>query len=201
MRPKCRENSCGNCCKIEMKITIIRHAMTAGNSKKHYNGRTDEDILETPKCISEDTGIVYVTPLRRTSQTASGMFPNKTQVVVSGLTEMDFGEFEGKSYKDMENLPSYREWVEGGCVGLCPGGESRKIFCERVKSAFLEILDSSDGEDLLFVVHGGVIMAIMHSFCPRGDYFSTMCDNCCGYEFDIDQDLQVKNLRGVNGCI
>ena len=53
---------------------------------------------------------------------------------------MNFGKFEGRNYKEMENDPDYRAWVEGMCLGKCPGGESREEFCARTCEAFLEVL-------------------------------------------------------------
>ncbi len=179
-----------------MKITLLRHAMTEGNSKKQYIGRTDEDILQAPKCVSEEGGVLYVTPLKRTSQTARAMFPNKKPVVVSALAEMDFGDFEGKSYVDMEYNKPYRAWVDGGCIDTCPGGEARDEFISRVKKGFLEVVHSSD-EDLIFVLHGGVIMAIMYSFFPSNDYFAWRCENCSGYEFEFENSLKITNVVEV----
>ncbi len=183
-----------------MKVTLLRHAMTAGNEKKQYIGSTDEDILSPPRCVSEEGGTVYITSLKRTAQTASAMFPNKSQVVVWGLEEMDFGDFEQKNCLDMEHMKSYREWVDGGCIGVCPAGESRGDFMARVKRAVLGAVNASREQSMLFVVHGGVIMAIMHSFYPGSDYYAFRCENCCGYEFDFDENYTVSNVRGVK-CI
>ena len=53
---------------------------------------------------------------------------------------MNFGKFEGRNYKEMEKDPDYRAWVDGMCLGKCPGGESREEFCARTCEAFLEVL-------------------------------------------------------------
>ena len=112
----------------------------------------------------------------RTAETAEILFPNARQIVVPDLREMDFGIFEGKSYLDMENLPAYRAWVEGGCVDAPPGGESRAAFCRRVCAAFEALMNqtlAAGEERLAIVAHGGTQMAVMERFAlPRQDYFS-----------------------------
>ena len=90
--------------------------------------------------IYRDPAVVYVSPLKRARETASILFPKAVQVVIPELAEMNFGKFEGRNYKEMENDPDYRAWVEGMCLGKCPGGESREEFCARTCEAFLEVL-------------------------------------------------------------
>ncbi len=182
-----------------MNITLIRHAQTPGNRKKQYIGRTDEDIVAPPSAVSEEVGTVYVTPLKRTGQTAAALFPNRTQRVVPGLSEMDFGIFEGKSYLDMEHFAPYRNWVEGGCLGTCPEGESRETFSKRVWQAFGEQVHGTREDELIFVVHGGVIMALMHRLCPQYDLYHWHCDNGAGYCFDFSEK-GAQNIREVRFC-
>ncbi len=182
-----------------MTITLIRHAMTKGNSEKRYIGKTDEDILQIPPCANEEEGLVYVTPLKRTAQTAAALFPNRTQQVVPALAEMDFGIFEGKNYHEMEKFAPYRAWVDGGCLGKCPGGESRKTFSKRVCKGFLETVQNSKETELLFVLHGGVIMALMQYFSKKENYYDWMCENCCGYRFEYEQE-KLTQVRSVRFC-
>lgn len=162
-----------------MRVYLLRHGETDWNARKKYLGRTDLPLSERGRealvraDISPD--VVYVSPLRRTAETAEILFPGARQAVVPDLREMDFGAFEGKSWKEMENLPAYRIWVDGGCVDAPPGGESRPEFCRRVCAAFQGLLDreSAAGTDrLVIVAHGGAQMAALERFTlPRRDYF------------------------------
>ena len=63
--------------------------------------------------------------------------------MADGLKEMDFGVFEGRNYREMEYDPQYRAWVETGCEGRCPGGESKAEFCQRVCTAFAALVDAA----------------------------------------------------------
>ena len=178
-----------------MRITLIRHGKTAGNSESRYIGRTDEPLspegIAQLKSLEPDFRVqtVYVTPLRRTQQTAAILFPHAEQLVADGLQEMDFGDFEGRNYREMETDTDYRDWVNGGCLAPCPNGESRAAFSTRVCTAFTELLTQAEEKgcsDLVFVVHGGTIMAIMEHFAvPHKDYYDYSVKNGCGYCCDM----------------
>ncbi len=174
-----------------MQITLIRHGMTPGNAKRQYIGRTDEPLsevgIERIKALGSDVERehVYVSPLLRTQQTAAILFPNASQIVADDLREMDFGDFERRSADDMIDDPVYAAWVERNCVPPCPNGESMEGFAKRVCAEFSRILteEKQQGNDhVTFVVHGGVIMAIMACFCENAkEYYSYSVDNGRGY--------------------
>lgn len=163
-----------------MRVWLLRHGETDYNAQQKYLGRTDLPLSERGRRalaradFSPDR--VYVSPLRRTAETAEILFPGARRIVAPDLQEMDFGVFEGKSWKEMEDFPAYRAWVDGGCVDAPPGGESRAAFCRRVCAAVQELLDreSAAGADRVVVVaHGGTQMAALERFAlPRRDYFS-----------------------------
>ena len=175
-----------------MKIYLLRHGETEYNAQKKYLGLTDLPLSErgrgelVPADFSPET--VYVSPLRRTAETAGILFPHARLIAVPDFREMDFGIFEGKSYLDMEHLPAYREWVEGGCLGQIPQGESMAAFSERTCAAFEALLSQAleAGEKLLAVVaHGGTQMAALEGFAlPRRAYFDWRAP--CGGGFLLD---------------
>ena len=168
------------------KLTAGREKLTAGR-KSLNSGRECLSARE----IYREPAVVYVSPLKRARETASILFPEAVQIVVPGLAEMNFGKFEGRNFKEMENDPDYRAWVDGMCLGKCPGGESRGEFCARTWEAFLEVLlqvsqnvtetftgnlsieSRETGERretgekisrLVIVAHGGTQMAVMSRF-------------------------------------
>lgn len=174
-----------------MQITLIRHGKTAGNSELRYIGTTDEPLA--PEGITQikairadpDLQMVYVSPLQRTRQTAALLFPNARQIIIDDLREMDFGDFEGRSFSEMERDAAYRTWVDSDCLAPCPNGESRALFSQRVCTAFVRIVLQAEaqGENaIVLVVHGGTIMSIMEHFAiPRKDYYDYSVKNCAGY--------------------
>lgn len=162
-----------------MRVYLLRHGETVWNAQGRYLGRTDLPLSpegrEALNRADFTPGRVYVSPLRRTAETAQLLFPGAAQTVIPGFREMDFGVFEGRSWRDMENFAPYREWVDGGCRGPIPEGESMEQFCARTCAAFEALADraADAGEERLVVVaHGGTQMAVLERFTlPRRDYF------------------------------
>lgn len=180
-----------------MNIYLLRHGRTAYNAERRYQGRGD--IPLSPGGEAELTradfnpAVVHVSPLCRARRTAEILFPSACQSVVESFMEMDFGAFEGRNYLEMEDDRDYRAWVDGGCVGRCPGGESRPAFCQRVCGAFAPLVERAARQDLpelVIVAHAGVVMAVMERFAlPERTYFEWGAPNGGGYVLAWDSGL------------
>ncbi len=216
-----------------MNIYILRHGMTAGNREKRYIGVTDEPLCPEGRealaalGTSRHGGNVYVSPLIRCLETAKMVLPGAVLVPVLGLKEMDFGLFEAKNWQEMADFGPYREWVDGGCEGRCPGGESRAAFEARVSEAFLDIVSGrfgpaipgenrcdgageagSEGAEMgakrdktvVMVAHGGTIMALFDRFSrPHGDYWTWKSAPAEGYaaRWDGEGLADIRRLTGL----
>lgn len=151
-----------------MKVILIRHGRTAGNMEKRYvGGRTDQPLCSEGMAELTAAGTypgvktVFVSPMLRARQTAAGLFPRARQVVLEGLREMDFGDFEGKTAQEMENDGAYRAWVDSFCLAACPHGEDAVTVGKRVLAAMMQAIAQNDGETAVFVAHGGSIMSAL----------------------------------------
>jgi alpha-ribazole phosphatase len=172
-------------------ILLIRHGRTPGNEAHRYNGVTDEALTDAGRAAlaekREQLGfpapeLVYVTRYRRTRETAAILFPAARQITVPGLREMDFGDFEGRNYHDMEHDAAYRAWVDSGCTGPVPNGECRADFLARIGRSFRALLLSDRSERITVVAHGGTLMAVCTLFVdPTRDYFDWQPKNGGGY--------------------
>lgn len=175
-----------------MIIELIRHGATELSERRCYQGRLDTPLSETGKHrleASEDKhNIVYITNKCRTAETAAILFPEAEQRVVPELREMDFGDFEGRNYLDMENDADYRAWVEGGCWGRCPNGENRAEFSARVCDAFSALVEralAEGQEELLIVAHGGTQMAVLERWGePKNEYYAWCSAPGTGWRLD-----------------
>lgn len=175
-----------------MLIYLLRHGATAYTASGRYQGRRDVPLSPAgraalrPADFSPET--VYVSPLSRAVETAAILFPRAERIPVPDLVELDFGVFEGRNFREMEDDGDYRAWVEGGCLGRCPGGESREEFSARVCAAFSGLVDGAlahRAEQLVIVAHGGVLMASLERFAlPHRDYFDWQVP--CGGGFLLD---------------
>lgn len=171
-----------------MEALIIRHAATAGNERGAYVGSTDEPISARGKdqaraaagrlgqAIKVDLPLVYVSPLLRARQTAGLLLPNARQVLVDDLREMDFGAFEGRTSKELCDPqmgdPRYQAWVDGLCLGPCPGGESRAQLVARTVAGIRRVLADAEGRGLsqaVVVAHGGTVMGALDALARGGD--------------------------------
>lgn len=188
-----------------MLIVLLRHGETVYNEQRRYQGVTDMPLSERgrAKLRADDNAPdeVIVTPLCRTKQTAAILFPNAKQIVCDDLREMDFGDFEGRTYDEMKDDAAYGAWLDSGCETACPNGESRAAFCERVCHAFEACVDeaSARGEALLVIVaHGGTQMAALSRFVlPHRDYYEWNAPNAGGFVLDASQWRARRVLRVV----
>lgn len=188
-----------------MLIVLLRHGETVYNEQHRYQGVSDVPLSERgrEKLRADDNAPdeVIVTPLCRTKQTAAILFPNAKQIVCDDLREMDFGDFEGRTYDEMKDDAAYGAWLDSGCETACPNGESRAAFCERVCHAFEACVDeaSARGEALLVIVaHGGTQMAAMSRFVlPHWDYYEWNAPNAGGFVLDASQWRARRVLRVV----
>lgn len=186
-------------------IYLLRHGETAYNAEKRYQGVRDIPLSDAGRAKLRRANFsprtVYVSPLCRARESASILFPTAAQTVVPGLREMCFGAFEGRNYEEMEHDPAYRAWVDGGCMGRCPGGESRVEFSERVCAAFERLADAAvrAGENTLVIAaHGGTQMAVLERYAvPRRDYYAWCAPNGGGYILCADRWQSEKTLELV----
>ena len=197
-----------------MTVELIRHGETALQAEKRYQGRTDEPLSPAGIAMLRPSGrrvrTVYVSPLLRASQTAEILFPEAEQIVIDGFAEMDFGAFEGRNYVEMEHDADYRAWVDGGCLGRCPGGEDKEAFCARVCGAFEKLMERADGAgELVIVAHGGTMMAALERFGqPARDYYAWQRPSGAGWILSDDawkterklQVLAESDYRRDGGC-
>ena len=163
------------------RLIFIRHGATSSNLSRKYIGRTDEPLceagikqIEELKKESFCVDAVFVSPLLRARQSAEILFPGMEYTVIDDFRETDFGMFEGKSADELSDSPEYSAWVDSWCKGPVPDGESSEHFKARCCDAFARVMDFLNKNDTAaFVVHGGVIMAIMERYAvPRKDFYA-----------------------------
>ena len=179
------------------EILLIRHGVTKGNAERRYIGSTDESLLpseaerfgkmrrallEKNACFAQLTR-VFVSPLKRCRETAALLFPEAFPIAVPDLRECDFGEFEYRNYEELKDEPAYQTFIDTMGASGFPGGESREGFSKRCAEAFSSVCREAvrdrgetagrkAEEPLVFVVHGGTIMAVMEAFAePHRDYY------------------------------
>ena len=171
-----------------MKIILIRHGKTQGNTEKRYIGSTDQELcvrgIEELKNIKhEKCDILISSPMKRCIQTTEIIYPNQKILIENDLRECDFGDFENKSSSELSDNEYYRKWIESNGTLSFPNGELPSDFKDRCCCAFEKIISAyRDADSIAFVVHGGTIMSVMERFAlPKKGFYDRCCENGHGF--------------------
>lgn len=149
-------------------LRLIRHAPTAGNLRKAYIGWTDEPVLPFEAKADHNTHLVWGSDLLRCRQTARLLFPNARYEANADWRELNFGDWEKKTYDDLQCNERYRNWIDDPETIQPPNGESLLQLAERIGRA---IEAFSETGDFTVVTHGGPIRYIL-SKANRQPFFS-----------------------------
>ena len=151
-----------------MKLILIRHGETEGNSTDRYWGRTDVALSELGmrqaeklrhRLKPERIDRVYTSQLKRAYRTAEIITRGREMELLRRreLNEINFGKVEGMNFEEI--AVSYPElvslWAGGSSVLTFPGGESFENFVARAQK-FLNSLKEQDKDEVIAVIgHGG----------------------------------------------
>ncbi|MDO4176195.1 MAG: histidine phosphatase family protein [Bacillota bacterium] len=175
---------------MRSKIVLIRHGITTGNVQGLYYGATDVPLadkgIEMTKLLASqnfypdsENAEYYTSGMLRTEQTFELVYGDKEHEVIENFRELNFGDYEMKSYEELNSNPEYREWCNTFADGTPPpNGESIRDFNARVWQGFEELkvkhellmlkLRNQRKEAMsICVIHGGVICSIMNSLWPE----------------------------------
>jgi len=158
----------------------VRHGITAWNLERRYQGQQDIPLLFPDAeagllelrdaLVDERFDAIYSSDLNRCQQTLAWAEVAKANVPLSlepRLRELDFGEYEGKVYDELKELPHYRAWIDSVGELQIPGGESAAQLRERLDAWLhdLAVNARADGhKKVLAVTHGGVIRELRRRF-------------------------------------
>ncbi|MDU7338528.1 MAG: histidine phosphatase family protein [Clostridium sp.] len=188
-------------------IHVIRHGVTEANALGQYVGRTDSPLSEQgieqlmQMKEQQDYPAVqayYSSPLARCVQTMQILYPEAQPKLIEDLRECDFGDWEGKTAKELENNPEFLRWIESGQQAAPPNGEDSKAFISRVCTAFEKLVEellSSGTTSAAVVMHGGVMMALLSAYgLPRASAYEWMTEPGCGYTLRITPGLWMRSM-------
>lgn len=173
-----------------MSVYLIRHGKTRANEAHLYCGSTDLPL--SPAGLGELKELRYdihparfvTSGMRRTDETLKVLFGDVSFTVDARFREVDFGDFEMKSYDRLKDDPAYQAWITGDNeLNVPPNGESGVQMTRRVLAAFRELPDGT-----ALICHGGVIAAIMAArFTGEGKHrYQWQPPNGHGYELSGD---------------
>jgi broad specificity phosphatase PhoE len=131
-------------------LYLCRHAQTASSAVDSFNGRRELPLTEAGREQARALGqrlatvrfaAVVRSPLGRTAETAALIAPGTTSIALDGLTEIDYGGWEGLSPEKARALDParYDAWERDPSDTAPPGGETAGEVAQRALGALAEI--------------------------------------------------------------
>lgn len=196
---------------MKSHIHLIRHGITEGNLNRWYYGAKDIPLVDQgiaalkasaaegiyPDLADSD---IYTSGMLRCIQTLNAIYGDIEHTIIPELREINCGEFECKSHKELLPDERYVIWCDDKTGDMpMPGGESRNGFLARVHTGFEELFKrhqlkmlslrhSGREASSIAIIHGGVISAIMFELFGEGDinkFWSWMPDPGRGWSISI----------------
>jgi len=153
-----------------MLLYLCRHAQTASSAVDSFNGQRELPLTDLGREQARKLGArlaslkwaaVYRSPLDRTRETADLVAPGFDQIVVRGLTEIDYGGWEGLTPEQARalNPGRYKAWVADPSSTSPTGGETAAQVAERALAALEEIRSRHEASDrpVLAVSHKATV--------------------------------------------
>lgn len=183
-------------------IALFRHGVTEENKRKAYLGWNDSPLCpesNAPISINKIYQRYFSSDLHRCVCTAKMLFPNISPDLLKELREMNFGEWEGKTYDDLKENNLYRQWLADPISHCPPGGESFHAFSKRVNSGWNkmteEVVDSTT-KSCAVITHGGVIRYLLSVFAPeKKDFWAWQSHHDQGFELIFDRESLRRGQR------
>ena len=155
------------------EIILIRHGETEWNKVRKYQGHMDIELNDwgrqqageaAKELANLEVDYFASSDLKRARETAEiiASFHNNNITEFKKLREMNFGDWEGKGFKEIKNNnpDEFQKWLDDPIKYSPPAGETLKEFQKRVLEVFNTIL-AKDFNRNAIITHGGVIMIFL----------------------------------------
>lgn len=184
----------GNC----LDIYIIRHGVTKSNLEKRYLGHTNEPLINhheeqftVLKSVLKRIKFHYCfsSDLKRCVQTTKHLIKNAPVCLDTRLRELNFGEWEGKTYDLLKNDAEYRAWLDDMHNLSPPKGEKLTQLQARIDDFFNDLLSLNyqESKNILIVTHGGTIRSCLLKFKITNNLWELPVNHGNGYKVTLRQ--------------
>lgn len=161
-----------------MRLILVRHGETDMNRLGRIQGISDLELNETGKrqaealaqaLKNEKVEAIYTSPLKRARDTAYtiGRYHQVEIVPLFGLRELDAGDVDGLTYKEMRAQYGdfLDKWVEDCASVRLPGGCTLPELQDNAWAAIQEITEKQTRQTGEGKASGkGVVIAVTHFF-------------------------------------
>jgi broad specificity phosphatase PhoE len=174
---------------VTATILLIRHAAHVELGRTLSGRRRDvalsPDGLDQAQIVGDLLGVeqiaaVYASPRERAYYTARQIAdPHELKVIVSDdLDEIDFGDWTGLGFNQLEGDPAWTEWNEARGIARPPNGESMVEAVERATGALAALAAEHNNATIACVSHCDIIRGVI------AHYLGLPLENML--RFDID---------------
>lgn len=185
-------------------IALFRHGLTEANKRRAYLGWSDSPLCRE-EIIPELTGtsydVIFTSDLGRCVHTARRLFPKQKPIILHAFREINFGEWEGKTYEKLKKDEQYQHWLQAPLCGAVPHGEAFPAFTDRVDAGFkavIEKMGNTGAKRAAIVTHGGVIRYLLSKYADEiRDFWEWKIPHDSGYELIWDE----RSWRRRERCI
>lgn len=189
----------GACHRVD--ILLVRHGITEWNQQRRYLGHTNQGVVKSElhqmdklKSVLQEKRFdhVFTSDLNRCQETLA-YFHLPSQVIIDHrLREMNFGDWEGKTYNELKYEVAYQNWLDHWEASPVPNGESAVSFKARVDSfidELFQIIDSNNyaNQQYLLVTHGGVIRYLVSRFVSSMSFWKVSIKHGYGIQLTFER--------------
>lgn len=197
-------------------IFFVRHGENPANLTREFSHRlVDYSLTATGRRQAERTAAhfqhqridaIYSSPLKRARETAEIIALRLTMPIsiVEQFREVNVGALDGHSSPEHWKLHDsiFEDWlVRGSMESRFPEGETLTELIARMREGLQIVLAGRDGQRIVVVAHGGILVASIGALCPDvtlADLEPLFVANCAITELEIESggDTPVGTLRG-----
>jgi broad specificity phosphatase PhoE len=156
------------------RLLLIRHGEVELSYHNKFGGTIDMNLSPNGKrqakvlanyLRGKTIDSIYASPMKRVQQTLAPTLKQSKlkQTIFPGLHEIDFGDWSGLGWKEVEDQFGFRshQWLHQIHKHGIPNGESGKVFRQRVEPCLREIIAKHPGGNVAVFCHGGVIRMML----------------------------------------
>lgn len=194
------------------RLLLIRHAQPKEEARGRCYGTLDIGLSPRGRRHAQllahtldriPLAAIYTSPRERAIETAAPLAAvhGLKAIVDEALRELDFGDFEGKTYDEIERSHPelYRQWMQTPTLVQFPGGESYPRLRRRALQARDAIRARHPGETVAVVAHGGVLRAMLAACLSMPDEAIFRLEQSYGAISIVDWIDSLPLLRLLNG--
>lgn len=145
-------------------IYFVRHGQSEANVKRVFAGSWDAPLTalgkEQAACTAayladKPISVVYASDLRRAADTGAAVSAVKGVPLhtTNRLREIQAGDWEGKSFDELQQDAAYAVWMRTIGLARCTGGESVAELQQRIKAVVDEIVRRHPNESVCIATH------------------------------------------------